>query len=160
VPPWRVQFFQSGYAALTFRHVSSLIPALFSNLLSCCRPDVPPWRVRFFQCGNAALIFRHCTPLTSALFPSLLICCRPDVPLWRVQFFQCGYAAVSGWPGWRTLVTSQGGSQAWVDMPGGGPDAFLSDYAKGGELFGCLQCMVWLAGVITCNCRSWGESQW
>jgi hypothetical protein len=55
------------------------------------------------------------------------------VPAWRVQFFQCGYAAVSGWPGWRALVTSQGGSQAWVDMPGPGPDAFLSDYAKGGE---------------------------
>jgi hypothetical protein len=32
------------------------------------------------------------------------------------------------------LVTSQGGSQAWVDMPGPGPDAFLSDYGKGGEL--------------------------
>jgi hypothetical protein len=51
-----------------------------------------------------------------------------------VQFFQCGYAAVSGWPGWRALVTSDSGSQAWVDMPGPGPDAFLSDYAKGGEL--------------------------
>ncbi|WIA36901.1 hypothetical protein OEZ86_008147 [Tetradesmus obliquus] len=56
---------------------------------------------------------------------------KPDVPPWRLQFFQCGYAAVSGWPGWRALVTSQGGSQAWVDMPGPGPEAFLADYAKG-----------------------------
>lgn len=64
----------------------------------------------------------------------LLFLCRPDADPWRVQFFQCGYVGVSGWGGWRALVTTQAGSQAWVDLPASGPDAFLQDYAKGGEV--------------------------
>lgn len=67
---------------------------------------------------------------------------------WRIQFYRCGYQAVSGWPGWRAVVTSladnnnnsssSGGggvlSKAWVDLPACGPDAFLQDYATAGKL--------------------------
>jgi hypothetical protein len=66
---------------------------------------------------------------------------RVDASPWRVQFYRCGYEAVSGWPGWRAVVTSAGGDKAWVDLPTPGPDAFLHDYATAGspdELCWCL----------------------
>ena len=57
---------------------------------------------------------------------------RPGASPWRVQFYRCGYQAVSGWPGWRAVVTSAGGDKAWVDLPAPGPEAFLEDYATAG----------------------------
>lgn len=45
-----------------------------------------------------------------------------DSEPWRVQFFQCGYSGVSGWPGWRAVVSPANGqgSAFWVNMPDAG----------------------------------------
>ncbi len=61
----------------------------------------------------------------------------PSASPWRLQFFQCGYVGVSGWPGWRAVVTEGGGSRSWVDMPNSGPESFLRDYAAAGEWQAC-----------------------
>lgn len=62
----------------------------------------------------------------------LLLLLRPDASPWRLQFYRCGYQAVSGWPGWRVVVTSSGRDRAWVDLPLAGPAAHLDDYATAG----------------------------
>ncbi|GLC38755.1 hypothetical protein PLESTM_000772200 [Pleodorina starrii] len=63
---------------------------------------------------------------------------RPDAEPWRVQLFTCDYLhdGVTGWSGWRAVVTSKGGVRQWVDMPEQGelvqleeqaPPAYLAD---------------------------------
>jgi hypothetical protein len=77
---------------------------------------------------------------------------RPDAEPWRVQFFRCGYEAVSGWPGWRAVVTTPGGSKAWADLPITGPEAFLQDYATGGAwLLVCARVRALLVCVCVCG---------
>jgi hypothetical protein len=58
---------------------------------------------------------------------------RPESEPWRLQFFRCGYSAVSGWPGWRALVTTRAGTRVWADLPGAGPEVYLEDYQRSGE---------------------------
>ncbi|MEW5314131.1 MAG: hypothetical protein WDW38_005651 [Sanguina aurantia] len=51
-------------------------------------------------------------------------------PPWQLQFFQCGYSGdISGWSGWRALVTKPGGVVAWVDMPSEGNPSLAYDNA-------------------------------
>jgi hypothetical protein len=97
---------------------------------------------------------------------------RPEASPWRVQFYRCGYQAVSGWPGWRAVVTSAGGDRAWVDLPTPGAEAFLRDYATAGVLkhrvkastIVCLLCVsVWPSVSVTvsvslCLCVSVGNA--
>lgn len=51
-----------------------------------------------------------------------------------MQFYRCGYEAVTGWGGWRAVVTTRGGTRFWVDLPAEGPPTFLQDYVTGGEV--------------------------
>ncbi|KAG2425539.1 hypothetical protein HXX76_013583 [Chlamydomonas incerta] len=43
----------------------------------------------------------------------------PAAPPWRLQVFTCEYkhTGVTGWSGYRIVVTSRGGVRRWVDLP-------------------------------------------
>ncbi|GLI60691.1 hypothetical protein VaNZ11_002895 [Volvox africanus] len=61
---------------------------------------------------------------------------RPDAEPWRVQFFTCDYLqdGVTGWTGWRAVVTSKGGVRQWVDMPEEGELVQLEEQAPPADL--------------------------
>ena len=92
-----------------------------------------------------------------------------------MQFFQCGYQAVSGWPGWRAVVTplgkrsrsSSGGASAsgeerrwWVDMPLAGDATFLHDkaMASGEHGGGALSPGVLSPGALASGAVLWVPS--
>ncbi|KAG2490077.1 hypothetical protein HYH03_011542 [Edaphochlamys debaryana] len=63
---------------------------------------------------------------------------------WRLQFFSCGYEheGVTGWPGWRVVVTSRGGVRRWADLAEEGELVRLDEQAPPSTLADVGSCHV------------------